>query len=171
MIMTTAIRIAFAALLFAGFTVVSIPAHAQLLEVEQTVFGMDCAPCAYGLEKRLKKIEGTTKARVSLNEGLATIDLAEQNAVKLSTIREAIRESGFSAEASTIRVTGTLKQEAGRWAFDVETGERFVLEKAAQGEPAYRNLKPGRATITGLVPKGEVDERGTYRLQVLSVSL
>lgn len=168
--MTTAIKTVFAGLLFAGLTVASIPAHAQLLEVKQTVFGMDCAPCAYGLEKRLKKIEGTTKARVSLNEGLAAIDLAEENAVKLGTIREAIRESGFSAEGSTIRAAGTLKQEAGGWIFDVESGERFVLEEAAQGDSAFQNLKPGRATITGLVPKGEADERRTYRLQLLSVS-
>ena len=168
--MTTAIRIAFAVLLFAGFTMASMPAQAQLLEVKQTVFGMDCAPCAYGLEKRLKKIDGTTKAQVSLNEGLAAIDLAAKNTVQLGTIREAIRESGFSAEESTIQATGTLKQNAGRWVFEIGNGERFVLEKRAEGDPIYQDLKPGRATITGLVPKGEANERGTYRLQVLSVS-
>ena len=168
--MTYVLKAVCTLLLFGGFTVASIPAHAQLLEVKQTVFGMDCAPCAYGLEKRLQKIKGTTKARVSLNEGLATLGLAEENSVKLSTIREAIRESGFSAEESTIRARGTLKQDAGRWVFDIENGERFVLEKAAQGESAYKNLKPGRTTITGLVPKGEADEHGTYRLQVLSIS-
>ena len=51
-----------------------------------------------------------------------------------------------------------------------KNGERFVLEKRAEGDPVYQDLKPGRATITGLVPKGEADERGTYRLQLLSVS-
>ena len=167
--MTFAIKTVFAVCLFVGFTMASMPAYAQLLEVKQTVFGMDCAPCAYGLEKRLKKIEGTTKARVSLNEGLATIDLAKANRVKLSTIREAIRESGFSAEESTIRATGTLMLEDGHWIFEVGTGEKFVLEEK-QRDRAYQNLKPGHATIKGRVSKGEVDERGSYRLHILSIS-
>lgn len=35
--------------------------NAQITKVDQEVFGMDCAPCAYGLERGLKKMDGIEK--------------------------------------------------------------------------------------------------------------
>jgi len=145
-------------------------ARGQLLEVNQTVFGMDCAPCAYALEKRLKKIERVTKARVSLNEGLASTELAKESRIRLSTIREAVRESGFSAEHAVIRAAGTLKQESGRWIFVLPGGAFFVLEGSNTAEGAYPDLKPGRAVVTGSVGKGEPGEGGSYELKLLAVA-
>ncbi len=155
--------------LFAGLALAPARANAQLLEVKQTVFGMDCAPCAYGLEKRLKKFDGVTKARVSLNEGLASTDLAKHSRIKLSMIREAIRESGFSAEDAVIRAAGTLRQEGSRWIFELPSGEHFVVQQTRTDERASQALKPGRVTITGRVAKDDPDERGGYRLELLTV--
>lgn len=36
-----------------------------LLEVEQAIFGMDCAPCAYGVERSLKRLPGAQRVQVS----------------------------------------------------------------------------------------------------------
>lgn len=156
--------------LSAGLAFAPTRASAQLLEVKQTVFGMDCAPCAYGLEKRLKKLAGVTKARVSLNEGLASTELAKQSRIKLGVIREAIRESGFSAEDAVIRAAGTLKQEGSRWIFELPGGEHFVVQQTRTVEPAGRALKPGRVIITGRVDENDPDERGGYELEILTVA-
>ena len=43
----------------------------QITKVDQEVYGMDCAPCAYGLERGLKKMDGLQEVRVSLNDGKA----------------------------------------------------------------------------------------------------
>lgn len=142
-------------------------AGAQLLEVKQTVFGMDCAPCAYGLEKRLRNIEGVQEVRVSLDEGLAATELARNGRVRLNTIREAIRESGFSAEDAVIRARGTLRQENGRWTLVLPSGEHFVLGQLS--DSVRRSLKPGPAAITGRVAKGDPDERGGYRLELITI--
>ena len=36
----------------------------QIARVDQEVYGMDCAPCAYGLERGLKKMDGLQEVRV-----------------------------------------------------------------------------------------------------------
>ena len=51
-------------------------AMAQLTKVDQEVFGMDCAPCAYGLHRRLKKMDSLESVKVSLNDGKAYLKLA-----------------------------------------------------------------------------------------------
>ena len=55
----------------------------QLIKVDQEVFGMDCAPCAYGLERGLKKMDGLQSVKVSLNDGKAYLKLAVDNDLSL----------------------------------------------------------------------------------------
>lgn len=138
-------------------------AQAQILEVRQTVFGMDCAPCAYGLEKRLKKIDGVTSARVSLNEGLATAHFDGEAPTRLATIREAIHESGFAAQEALVTVRGTLRKAGAAWSLVLPSGERFVVEAGGA------KLTAGQRTLTGSVAKGVPDD-GAYRLVVASSS-
>ena len=140
-------------------------AQAQLQSVEQTVYGMDCAPCAYGLEKQMKSFEGVTGADVSLNEGRATLQLASGNDLQLAALRTAIEESGFLPRKAQIEVAGTLKKEGGQWVLTAPSGERFVLEGADTSEP----LKAGtQASVAGTVPKGNASDRG-WTLRVESV--
>ncbi len=165
---STVNRLVAVLVLFAVLTLPSTRADAQLLQVKQTVFGMDCAPCAYGLEKRLKNLDGVTEAQVSLNEGLATTEMTTQSRLKLSMIREAIRESGFSAEDAVIRARGTLKQEDGRWIFEVPGGEHFAVEQPPGDQPTKQGFEQGRVVLSGRVAKGEPDEHGGYKLQILT---
>ena len=46
--------------------------------------------------------------RVSLNEGLATVWLAAENAVTIGQIREAIRRNGFTPKAADVRAVGRV---------------------------------------------------------------
>lgn len=140
-------------------------AQAQIQTLEQSVFGMDCAPCAYGLEKRMKAFEGVTSASVSLNEGLATLQLAPDNEVTLEQIRTAVKESGFSAQEATIRVAGTLAQKDGQWVLSSTTGERYLLQQGAGS-----NLSAGKSvTVTGRVAEGEKPSGDAWPLHVTNV--
>lgn len=161
-------RTLFALLLVAGLTHAT-PAKAQLQEVEQTVFGMDCAPCAYGLEKRFKGIDGVEVARVSLNEGFAEVELASGNSLTLDALRSAVRDSGFSPREATIRATGTLEKEGDSWILVLPTGDRFLLERADDQADAYRRLQEGRVTITGRVTRDKEPFRDAYALALLAV--
>ena len=140
-------------------------AHAQLQSVEQTVYGMDCAPCAYGLEKQMKGFEGVTGADVSLNEGRAVLQLASGNSLRLAALRTAISESGFSPRKAQIEVAGTLKREGAQWVLTAPSGERFVLEGAGETSAWATGA---RVTAAGTVPKGNASDRG-WTLRVESV--
>ncbi|MBI2970010.1 MAG: heavy-metal-associated domain-containing protein [Gammaproteobacteria bacterium] len=83
---------------------------AGLSRVDQTIFGMDCAPCAYGIEQGLKQLPGVTAVAVSLNQGKAVVELAPDNTVELAQIREVIRHNGFTPKEALIVIAGTLEQ-------------------------------------------------------------
>ena len=102
--------------------------NAQLLEVKQTVFGMDCSPCAHGLEKRIKKMDGIQSASVSLNNGLLTAMLKNDNMLTLKEIRNAIENSGFKAQKADIVAQGSLiKRDENSFVLKVDSGEQFLL--------------------------------------------
>jgi copper chaperone CopZ len=85
---------------------------AGLTRVDQIIFGMDCAPCAYGVEQGLKKLPGVTAVMVSLNQGKAVIELAPDNVTELAQIQEIIRHNGFTPKEAVIVITGALEQRA-----------------------------------------------------------
>ena len=84
----------------------TIAAADGLRYVRQSVFGMDCAPCAYGVEKGLRALPGVQEVTVSLNEGYAEADLAADSSTTLTQIREAIRKNGFTPKQATLRIEG-----------------------------------------------------------------
>jgi copper chaperone CopZ len=141
-------------------------AHAQLQSVKQTVFGMDCAPCAYGLENQMKSFEGVTSVSVSLNDGLATLQFAPENNLRLEKLRTAIEESGFSARGAQVEVAGTLRNEDDRWTLVTPSGERFVLDTTEKPESLTTDA---RAVVTGTVPKESAASGHGWTLRVKSV--
>lgn len=131
-------------------------AHADgLTRVEQTIFGMDCAPCAYGIEQGLKKLPGVTAVRVSLNEGRAEVTLAADSPATLENMRRIVRDNGFTPKAARVTLTGTFQRaDDGEWL-------------AATGLPRYR-LIAGDETVaaalraqahgSGVQVEGEIPE-------------
>lgn len=104
------------------------PASADgLRELDQTIFGMDCAPCAAGVEQGLSKLDGVTSVRVSLNEGKAVVTLAPDSRTTLARIREVIRHNGFTPKDARATLVGRVVREGDRWWIETASG-RFVLE-------------------------------------------
>lgn len=149
----------------------AIPADASLRHVAHEIRGMDCAPCAYGMQKSLRQLDGVSEVQVSLNEARGTITLRPGNTVTLMEIREVIRQGGFKPMAATVRVAGTLKGEDGRLVLRTESGHEYRLGVSgdAQGlDKRLRELSQGeRVLVTAQVPagKGRVE-----RLQVHDVT-
>ncbi len=84
---------------------------AGLLEVDQVIFGMDCAPCAYGVEQGLRKLQGVQKVTVSLNQGKAVVVFAPDSPTSLKQIRKTIRKNGFTPKDAMVHVAGRLARE------------------------------------------------------------
>jgi hypothetical protein len=120
------------------------------------------------------KIEGVRSVKVSLKDGLATIQLAPDNRVTLSRIRDAIRGNGFTARSAEVRVAGSLVQRGDMLALVVPgTNDVFVLEDApgAVGTvAALRRRDPGvRVILSGQLPGPKPREpQGAERMLVRS---
>jgi copper chaperone CopZ len=116
-------------------------ARAELLKVEQVVYGMDCAPCAYGLEKSLKKIAGVKEVTVSLNKGTATLELKPGNKVTVKKIKEVIRVNGFTPKRQKFsrgRKKRRQKSKLGRMAYAHPASQILVRHfRAAAGCGAH----------------------------------
>jgi len=146
------------------------PAQAQLQNIQQTVFGMDCAPCAHAMERSLGTVEGVESVSVSLNDGLATVDLANKNRVDYRTVREKVENGGFSPREVTLKVRGTARQGGDQWILMTPTGEEYTLlpgEDGMSSESGLHDLESDQqVTVTGQIP-GSVDLKdGPWPLHV-----
>ena len=63
---------------------------------EIQVDGLACPFCAYGIEKKLKAIDGTSKINVDLDRGLVSVDTAEGKELSEENIRKLFHDSGFT---------------------------------------------------------------------------
>ncbi len=65
--------------------------------------GLSCPFCAFGLEKKLKSIEGVEKLEIKVNDGLAILTYKDGAAIDENLITKKIKEAGFTAgEIKTI---------------------------------------------------------------------
>lgn len=123
--------------------------HAQITKVDQEVYGMDCAPCAYGLERGLKKMEGLKNVRVSLNDGKAYLEMGAENELTLRAIQEEVKKNGFSAKRAEVTLSGNIKKENGHWVVETDK-EQFAVSRNTSTE-LVQNLTNGTAMVSGTV--------------------
>jgi hypothetical protein len=112
------------------------------------------------------KIEGVQSVKVSLKDGVATIQFAPSNRVTVARIRDAIRKNGFRAREAEVRVAGSLIQRGDTLALIVPgTDDVFVLEEApgAKGIVAeLRRRQPNTAVVlSGQVPAARTRQGGS----------
>lgn len=67
------------------------------------VEGLACPICAYGLEKRLKKIDSVETLSVRIRDGEVRMNLKEGAAIAEEQILEAVMDAGFTLIGITYR--------------------------------------------------------------------
>lgn len=82
-------------------------------KVKLQVDGLACPFCAYGLEKKLKKLKGVTAVDVHIDEGFVLLTLNEGAGVTDEKIRSAVADAGFTAREITRPATGGPAAETG----------------------------------------------------------
>jgi len=92
-------------ILFIGLSVISGRAQDGLIELKGTikieVDGLSCPFCAYGLEKNLKKLEGVETIKIDVENAFVLLTIAEGKSVDEATIRENIKDAGFTPRVIT----------------------------------------------------------------------
>lgn len=141
---------------------------AQIQKIDQEVYGMDCAPCAYGLERGFKKMDGLKNVRVSLNDGKAYLELSENNSLSLRQIQDEVERNGFSAKKAEVVIESKLINKNG--GFELETGTETYSIVASTSDDLNSKLKPGTIKLKGIVQDEEDGSlSGTWQIKLTEI--
>lgn len=154
-------------LIFTVFLALSpAAAQAEYQQVNLTVFGMDCAPCAHALHVSMKGIQGVNTVDVDLNRGLVTIKLNPGNGASMRQFNEAVERNGFTHKDVDIMVIGKLTGTAAAPFLEVSgTQDRYALSPAGNGID-LASLLGKTVTVAGVLPqapKGKVSDTVRYK--------
>lgn len=83
----------------------------QQQKVTLRVDGLACPFCAYGMEKKLKWLEGVEKLDIKINEGLVILYFQEGAKIDKELIVKKVKEAGFTPREITIEKP-VVKSEA-----------------------------------------------------------
>lgn len=82
--------------LLTGILLLPAAALAAGSHYEMRVDGLACPFCAYGVEKKLKAIEGTGNISVDLDKGLVSVDVEEGVSLSEEQMKKLFNDSGFT---------------------------------------------------------------------------
>jgi len=95
-------------------SVVLIPsANAEVIKVVAQVRGMACPFCAYGIEKKLKKVSGVRSVDIDIQKGLATLRAIEGQSIAFDQVPRAIKDAGFTSDRITVTALGKIASDKG----------------------------------------------------------
>jgi len=120
--------------------------RAEIEEAKLQVDGLACPFCAYGLEKKLKKVPGTSAYEIDLKKGEAVVRFDKKTALDFASFENAVREAGFTLRGIAIKATGKIVDLKEGLGFEVlESGQKFLLFKDDQIHEKYHageKIKP-----------------------------
>lgn len=79
----------------------SLAALAAGTQYAMRVDGLACPYCAYGIEKKLKQIEGVERIDVNLEKGLVTVDVREGVTLTEPRMKQLFKDAGFTYRSMT----------------------------------------------------------------------
>ncbi len=88
-------------LLAAWLSTWSVLALATGTRYTMRVDGLACPYCAYGVEKKLKKIDGVEAIDVDLDHGLVTVDVREGVTLDERQMVDLFKQAGFTFRSMT----------------------------------------------------------------------
>ena len=137
-------------------TILVAPGWAQVESATVAVDGMACPFCAYGVEKRLKKVGGVESVRVSFRDNEATISARNNESIAVEEIPQAIKKAGFTHGAIEISAVGHLTGDTtDGWLLKVEGHDKSFsltgLEQGFEGELQALAAKGAPVRVRGTV--------------------
>lgn len=82
--------------LFATTTTNAQSKETEKIFVKIDVDGLSCPFCAYGLEKKLKKIETVSNIEIYLEKGIAVFSVAKDKKPTKEILEKIVTEAGFT---------------------------------------------------------------------------
>ena len=132
--------------------------HAQLLRADLSVNGLTCPFCAFGIEKKLRAVDGVEEVDVLLDEGEIRLTLATGNAATIDAFEKAVDRAGFELSGLRVEVQGSVARRDGDSLLEANNAVRFRLLEADNGR-----TRPISETHLQRILAGATD--GTVRLR------
>ena len=141
------------ALVFTAALLLSLSARAEYREVNLTVFGMDCAPCAHAIHVAMKGISGVNSVDVDLNTGNVAMKLTPNNTAAMNQFEQAVEKNGFTHKEASVVARGKISGTAAAPVFEVSgTSDSYALTPA--GSPADVAALLGKTVdVEGTLPQ------------------
>lgn len=131
------------------------PAGARVAQITVAVDGMACPFCGYGIEKRLRKVEGVAEVTIHLREGRAMVTAAEEASLDLDAIRRAVEKAGFTPGRLWLEASGRVHAGEDGWLLRLDSGKGSLpLATEASEVEAWLRALAQRGARTQL--RGEV---------------
>jgi len=133
-------------------------APAAVETVTLHVRGMACPFCAYGIEKQLKKLDGTTERyQADIEAGTITLGWVEDQPLDLQALKRAVQKAGFSTGDIEATVSGRLERQG--------EGERLIWYLVPDGLEQRFALFQQPAQDGDDASVSTLDERTSERVQ------
>ncbi len=120
----------------------------------------------------MEKLPGVESARVSLNEGRATIQLNAGNTVSMTQIRQGVERNGFTPQQAVINAQADVIAAGNRLQLKISgTNDTYDVAATIHAEDIQRQLKQSsgqKVVIEGIIPV-QKDPKATPVIQVNSV--
>ena len=111
-------------------------AEAQVSGVTVAVDGMSCPFCAFGVEKRLKKVKGVDSVAVDLKSGSATLTVLKGKTIHVDQVPAAVKAAGFTPGEIQVIAVGTIKlDDQNRHLFQTYGSDQTFLLTDVKNKP------------------------------------
>ena len=131
--MTFSWRSTFRGIVLGGLLLAVEPARAEYRRIQLKVYGLDCELCARGVSASVHRLAGVRSVELSLRTGILEIELTPGNTLKMSDLRNRIRENGFRPMNATVTAVGRFNGSK----FEVlGTGESYDVVSDGKGADA-----------------------------------
>lgn len=105
----------------------ALRASAQVEAAAVKLDGLSCPFCAYGLEKRLKKVEGVEKVEIKVGQATAELTVKKGKILSIEEVEKAVKDGGFTPRELSLTVTGRLAERDGRMVLALPESEEILL--------------------------------------------
>lgn len=122
------IRAGITACVLAFLLGVPATARAQIEEIELRVDGLACPFCAYGLEKKLRRVSGVDRVDVQMDAGRVVLEPSPGAIVSADNLERAVSDAGFSLRGTDLTATGRLGERGGTMVLWLDGSPAAVLE-------------------------------------------
>ncbi len=120
-----------------------------MLEVSVQVDGLSCPFCAYGLEKKLKKVDNVASFEIQVSEGRVVLNPQPGTSLDLAALEQAVRDGGFTPRALTLTARGRLSELHGTPALELSDGTVLLLAEGGRADDLLKLTNGSAVQVEG----------------------